>query len=191
MRRALAGLLAMVALLALAYGFGWWPEHQRAGVLEAERAQLQQRADAAEGRVRAGALLGDLLALRETVQDLNYGQARGLSTPFFEKARAEAARATDPALKAALESLHPLRDPVTVALTQGDAAALTHLREAERRLRVALGYPPPPPTAAPLPAPTALPPGPAVAPVMPGFAPATAPPASPAPASPAPASPTP
>jgi len=43
-------------------------------------------------------------------------------------------------------------DPVTIALTQGDAAALNHLREAERRLRVALGYPAPAVAAAPAPA---------------------------------------
>lgn len=181
MRRTLVGLVVAVVLLALAYGFGWWPEHQRAGVLEAERTQLQQRVEAAEARVRAGALLGELVALRETVQEMNYGQARGLSTPFFEKARAEAARTIDPGLKAALESLPALRDPVTVALTQGDPAALAHLREAERRLRAALGYPAPPAVAAPLPAPSVLPTAPAVTPAPPG-------PASP---SPAPASPTP
>jgi hypothetical protein len=164
MKKALTWLLVLAVLLALAYVLGWWPEHQRAGVLEAERTLLQQRADAAEARVRVAALLGDLLTLRETVQDLNFGQARSLSTPFFEKARGEAARTTDPALKAALDSLQPLRDPVTVALTQGDAAALAHLREAERRLRAALGYPAPP---TPLPTPAALPTAPAVAPVTP------------------------
>jgi len=179
MKKALTWLLVLAVLLALAYVLGWWPEHQRAAVLEAERTLLQQRADAADGRVRVAALLGDLLTLRETVQDLNFGQARALSTPFFEKARAEAARTTDPALKAALDSLPALRDPVTVALTQGDGAALTHLREAERRLRVALGYPAPP---SPLPTPAALPPAPAVAPVMPGAAPpSTAPAVSPSP----------
>jgi hypothetical protein len=179
-KKALVGLLAVLVLVAAAYSFGWWPEHQRAGALEAERGLLQQRVEAAEARVRMAAVLGDLLTLREVVAEMNYGQARQLSTPFFEKARAEAARTTDPALKAALESLQPLRDPVTVALTQGDARGLTLLREAERGLRVALGYPAPPPTAAPAPAPSALPPATTAAPVAPGVTP-TAPTASPNP----------
>ena len=34
--------------------------------------------------MRAGALLGELLTFKEVVQDMNYGQARGLSSPFFE-----------------------------------------------------------------------------------------------------------
>jgi len=168
-KKALVGLLAVLVLVAAAYSFGWWPEHQRAGALEAERGLLQQRAEAAEARVRVAAVLGDLLTLREVVAEMNYGQARQLSTPFFEKARAEAARNPDPALKSALESLQPLRDPVTVALTQGDARALTLLREAERSLRVALGYPAPPPTAAPAPAPTALPSPITPSPVPPGL----------------------
>ena len=84
---------------------------------------------------------------------MNYGQARGMSSPFFERVTAEAARTTDAGLKQAMASILTLRDPVTVALTQGDASALGHLRESERRLRQALGYPPPP--APPSPAPVA------------------------------------
>ena len=155
-------LLVVVVLIAAAYVAGFWPQRERIGVLQAENVTLQQRAEAAEARVRAGALLGELLTLKEVVQDLNYGQARGLSSPFFEHVRAEAGRMTDAGLKQALETILATRDPVTVALTQGDAAALTHLRESERRLRQALGYPPPPaapvlPSAA-APSPTPLPP---------------------------------
>jgi hypothetical protein len=181
-------VLAAVAVLA-AYVAGYWPQRQRLQQLESERAALQQRADAAEARVRAGALLGELLALKETVQEMNYGQARGLSSPFFDHARAEAQRSADPGLKQALESLQNVRDPVTVALTQGDPAALTHLREAERRLRAALGYPPPPPTVATLP-PMTVPgmptPVPSPSPGLPSPG-ATAAPALPSPSAPAPA----
>jgi hypothetical protein len=179
--RLLKLLLLGVVALAVAYGAGWWPERKRAAAIEAEKAQLQGQLQAAEAKVRAGQLLGELLTIKETVQDLNYGQARGLSSPFFDHVRAETARATDPATRQALESIQILRDPVTIALTQGDAAALGHLREAERRLRVALGYPAPPAvTAAPSAAPPMLP-----APASPGPPGSVAPgPASPAPGNP-------
>jgi len=176
--RLLKLLLLGVVAMAVAYGAGYWSEHTRASALEAEKAPLQQQLQAAESKVRAAQLLGELLSLKETVQEMNYGQARGLSSPFFDHVRAELARTTDAAVKPALESIQTLRDPVTIALTQGDGAALGHLREAERRLRAALGYPAPPAlTAAPSAAPPLLP------------APASPAAVAPAPASPGPANP--
>ena len=158
MSKILKFLLVVVVLIGAAYVAGFWPQRERISVLQAENVTLQQRAEAAEARVRAGAVLGELLTLKEVAQDMNYGQARNMSSPFFEHVRAEAGRTTDPGVKQALEAILAARDPVTVAITQGDAAALAHLREFERRLRQALGYPPPP--AAPTPAP-----------VLPGAAP--------------------
>jgi len=136
-------LVLAVVLVAAAYVAGFWPQRGRVNALSAENAALQQRAEAAEGRVRAGTLLGELLTFKEVVQDMNYGQARALSSPFFEHVAAEAARTPDAGMKQALTSIVAQRDAMTVALTQGDAKALGHLREAERRLRLALGYPAP------------------------------------------------
>ena len=152
MSKILKFLLVVVVLIAAAYVAGFWPQRERISALQAENVSLQQRLEAAEARVRAGALLGELLTLREVAQEMNYGQARTLASPFFEKARAEAGRTTDAGVKQALEAILAMRDTVTVALTQGDGAALGHLHEAERRLRLSLGYPAPPPVA-PLPAP--------------------------------------
>jgi len=146
-------LLLVVVLLAAAYVAGFWPQRERVSALQAENVALQQRVEVAENRVRAGVLLGELLTLKEIVQDLNYGQARGLSSPFFDHVRAEAGRTTDAGMKPALEFITALRDPVTVALTQGDSVALGHLRESEKRLRQALGYPAPPAAAVPAPPP--------------------------------------
>ena len=143
MGKMLKFVVLVVVLLAVAYVAGMWPQRERVSALTGENAALQQRLDAAEARVRAGAVLGELLAFKETVQEMNYGQARGLSSPFFEKVAAEAARTPDAGLKQALAGVLVHRDPVTVALTQGDAASLVHLRDAERRLRLALGYPTP------------------------------------------------
>src|SRR5688500_14713549 len=159
MGKMLKFVVLVVVLLALAYVAGFWPQRERISALSGENAALQQRLDAAEARVRAGALLGELLAFEETVQEMNYGQARGLSSPFFEHVAAEAARTPDAGIKQALAGILVHRDPVTIALTQGDATSLVHLRDAERRLRLALGYP----------APAA---GTAAAPVAPGASPA-------------------
>jgi len=161
MRKIFKFLLLVVVLLAAAYVAGFWPQRERVSALQAENVTLQQRVVAAENHVRAGVVLGELLTLKDVVQDLNYGQARGLSSPFFEHVRAEAGRTTDAGIKQTLESILAVRDPVTVALTQGDGAALGHLRESERRLRQALGYPPPPAAATPAPVlPSAAPPSP-------------------------------
>jgi hypothetical protein len=143
MGKMLKFVVLVVVLLAAAYVAGFWPQRERVSALVGENASLQQRLEAAEARVRAGALLGELLTFKETVQDMNYGQARGLSSPFFEHVAAEAARTPDAGIKQALAAILTRRDATTVALTQGDAASLSHLREAERGLRQALGYPPP------------------------------------------------
>ena|SRR5687768_7956659 len=143
MGKMLKFVLLVVVLLAVAYVAGFWPQRERISALSGENAALQQRLDAAEARVRAGALLGELLTFKETVQEMNYGQARSLSSPFFEHVAAEAARTPDAGIKQALAGILAQRDPMTVALTQGDAASLGHLREAERKLRQALGYPAP------------------------------------------------
>jgi hypothetical protein len=154
-------VLLVVVLLAAAYIAGFWPQREGIGALSAETASLQQRVDTAEGKVRAAAILGELLAFKEVVQEMNYGQARAMSSPFFEHVAAEAALASDPAVKQALASILAVRDRVTVALTQGDASALSLLREAEVRLRQALGYP-----AAPAPAPVTMAPAPVPAPAV-------------------------
>lgn len=163
MTRILKFAVLVIVLLAAAYVAGFWPQRERIGALQSENAALQQRVDTAEGKVRAGALLGELLTFKEVVQEMNYGQARGMSSPFFEHVAAEAGRAGDPAIKQALASILTSRDRITVALTQGDPSALGLLREAEGRLRQALGFPAPPVTSpaaatAPPPAATMAPP---------------------------------
>jgi hypothetical protein len=163
MSKILKLVAVVVVLLAAAYVAGFWPQRERVSALQSENVSLQQRAEAAEARVRAGALLGELLAFKEVVQEMNYGQARTMSSPFFEHVAAEAGRTGDATVKQALASILALRDRVTVALTQGDPAALGLLRESEGKLRVALGYPAPPaPSAAPV---TTLPAFPTPAPV--------------------------
>jgi len=183
MSKMLKFVVLVVVLLAVAYVAGFWPQRERVSALSAENAALQQRVDAAEAKVRGGVLLGELLTFKEVVQEMNYGQARALSSPFFEHVAAEAARTTDTGLKQALAAILAQRDAVTVALTQGDAAALGRLREAEARLRQALGYQAPSAGAAAAPIAPASPAvanpyGAAPAPAGPGSANPYAPPAA-------------
>jgi hypothetical protein len=160
-------VILVIVLLAAAYVAGFWPQRERLSALTSENATMQQRAEAAEAKVRAGAILGELLTFKEVVQEMNYGQARGMSSPFFEHVAAEAARTNDAAVKQALASILAVRDRVTVALTQGDASSVALLRDAEGRLRQALGYP-----AAPATTPAVTP---AAAPTPAAMPPATAP----------------
>ena len=56
MSKILKFLLLVVVLLAAAYVAGFWPQRERVSALQAENASLQQRVEAAEARVRAGAV---------------------------------------------------------------------------------------------------------------------------------------
>src|SRR5574341_439584 len=112
MKKVLILFVLFLLLLGAAYVAGMWPERTRRSTLESEKAQLSQRAEAAEARVRVGALVGELLTLEEVTREMNYGQARGLSSPLFDRVQAEAARTTDGGMKASLQSVLALRDPV-------------------------------------------------------------------------------
>jgi hypothetical protein len=140
-RRFLISTAVVIVVVAAAYLMGYWPERAKRVALEGEVATLRGQLDEAGARVRMGRLLGDLLVVIEATSALNYGQAQGLSSKFFDTARLEADRTPVPSFKMALEGILQTRDGVTAALTRGDAAAMETLRGAERQLRRALDYP--------------------------------------------------
>jgi hypothetical protein len=92
----------------------------------------------------------------------NYGQARELSSRFFDDARAEATRTPEPSFKRALESALELRDAATAALAKADPEAVDPLRRVEAQLERAMGHPWPAASPAEPPAPS--PPAPPAAP---------------------------
>jgi hypothetical protein len=151
--------VVVIVLIGVAWAGGYWPERQRRVAAEAEASALRGQLAAAEARVRAAALLGDLLALRDEVSARNYGQAQEFSTRFFDRVRAEAARTSEAGLGSALQGILDTRDAVTSALTKAEPGALDLLVRLEVRLRSALGYPvkPVPIPGEPAPSPTPSP----------------------------------
>lgn len=162
-----AAVVAAAVLSAVAYVGGRWPERERRLALMGEVGMLQSRLEDAEARVRMGELLAELQSLMEVVAQKNYGEAQQLSSRFFDHARAELVRTPQSAFKEALEAVLPMRDGITAALAQADPAVLQRLKQAEQRLRGALGFrgstatPGAPPVAPPAASPaSSLPPGP-------------------------------
>jgi hypothetical protein len=138
----------VVLLVAGAFAAGWWPERTRRQQAEAELAEARRqqsearsRLDAAEAQVRLGSLLGQLLALDDAVAAGNFGEAQGLSSPFFDRVREEAARSGDAPARAALEAVLTRRDAVTAGLARGEPKVREALAPIARELRRALGYP--------------------------------------------------
>lgn len=135
--------VTVIAIGAVAYAAGYWPEHQRRVALEREVDAFQQRLAESDARVRLAGLLGQLLHVTEEVAGMNYGQAQILSSRFFDDVRAESDRAADAGVRTVLQSILQNRDAVTSALARADATVLDTLRHAQTQLRAALGYPVP------------------------------------------------
>lgn len=119
-----AGIIVGVLLIGAAYVFGFWPQYQKARQAQQQLAAVTAELDQAQAEVRLCGLQDHLLALIGKTSAKDYGQASALSTQFFDGVRDEAARRTDPQVKAALESILGQRDVVTSALAKGDPSAL-------------------------------------------------------------------
>ncbi len=133
-------LAGAVVLAGVAFFVGYWPQHQRRQVLEAQVVSLQAQLAEAQTGVRLGSLLGQLLIIEDTLSSQNYGEAQALSSKFFDAARAEAQRTSAAGSRGALEKIVQMRDAVTASLTRGDPQAMTLLRDAETLLLNELGF---------------------------------------------------
>ncbi len=138
MKKSWLGIAA--ALIVIAFLVGFWPQHRQLTASRETTATLQTRLDAAEARLRLGDVLGHQLRLSEAVQDKNYGEAAALSSAYFDAVRQEASRAGSDT-SAVLSSILASRDQVTAAIAGTDAGLELTLREQQRQLRRALGYP--------------------------------------------------
>jgi hypothetical protein len=110
-------------------------------LLRGEVADVRQQLAAADAELRAATLPGDALALVDAVRALDYGDAAAPASRFFDAVRLEATRTPVATVQNALDEVLQERNSVVAALARADAAALAPLREAEIRLRDALGYP--------------------------------------------------
>ena len=141
MKRAITITIAGLVVVALAYIAGYWPQHQRLTDAQAQLQETQNRLAVAEGRIRLGEVLGQLFRLSDAVAARNYGEAATLSSSFFDSVRVEASRADKPDVIATLQAILNTRDQVTTAIAGMDPSLSTVLKEQERALRLALGYP--------------------------------------------------
>ena len=147
MRRKLIAAILVVAAIAGGYMAGYLPEYRRRMAADAQVAETQAELSTAAARLRSSALLGQVLTLKDVAARQNYGDARELSSAFFDAVRKEAASVMEDRLRSGLRDILAQRDAVTSALANGDPSVTTMLYEIERRLRDALGYPVPPSSA--------------------------------------------
>jgi len=135
-RMALAIVGAIVVFLA-----GYWPQHSQLTAARAEVQQLGARLATAESRVRLGDLLGRLLRTSDAVSAKNYGEAAGLSSAFFDAVRQETTATPANDAASVLRTLLQTRDRVTTMIAATDPGLPGLLKDHERSLRRALGYP--------------------------------------------------
>ncbi len=128
------------ALIVLAFLVGFWPQYRQLTASRETAGTLQTQLDAAEARLRLGDVLGHLLRLSDAVHMKNYGEAATLSSIYFDAVRQEASRASSDN-SAVLRSILGSRDQVTTAIAATETGLDVTLREQERQLRRALGYP--------------------------------------------------
>jgi hypothetical protein len=122
-----------------AYLAGYWPQRQDRVASEEASAAMRADLERAEARNRLYRLQSQLIDVLATVEARNFGDAQGKATAFFDSVRAEAGRPDQSHVRQALEGIVAGRDPLTIALTQNDPAALEMLHGAMTRLREALG----------------------------------------------------
>jgi hypothetical protein len=137
----------VVLLVAGAFLAGYWPQRQRLAQVQAEAAELQRQLSEArsqlagsEDRARLGRVFGQFLALDDAVAAGNFGEARTLSSSFFDQVRDEGSRTTDATVRTALDAILMRRDTVTAGLARGEGSVREVLVPVERELRRALGY---------------------------------------------------
>ena len=138
-------------LVAGAFAAGYWPQRRELVRTRAEADELRRQLSearslvgAAEEKARLGRVFGQYLALQDAVSSGNYGEAQALSSAFFDAAREEVTRGSDPSARTALDAVLMRRDTVTAGIARGEGSVREALVPVERELRRALGYPVPP-----------------------------------------------
>jgi type II secretory pathway pseudopilin PulG len=119
-----AGIILGIILIGVAYVLGFWPQYQKARASQRQVAEMSAELASSQAQVGLYRLQNSLIAVVRQTGQKNYGEASTLSTKFFDDARSEVQRQSDPKVKAGLESILQQRDAVTAALAKGDPSAL-------------------------------------------------------------------
>jgi len=144
MQTKLAMVAVAVAALLAAFLVGYWPQREQRLAIQAEADTLRTGLAAAEGRVRAGEILGRVLTVKEITMRQNYGLALDRSSALFDAVRQEAMQTSIGGLRDSLTAVLDRRDAVTAGLAKADPASVDVLHVIELALRGSLGYEMPP-----------------------------------------------
>jgi hypothetical protein len=144
-RKRIAAIAAIVAIVLVGGAFlgGYLPERRRRTAAEQESSALREQLTAAEARVRMGQLLGQALAIRDSVVRQNYGRAQELSSTLFDSVRREAAGMPLDEYRPVLDDVLSRRDSIIASLAKAEPGVLEPLRVIEVQMRRALAYPVP------------------------------------------------
>jgi len=117
----------LVAILA-AFSIGFVPQFTARRRLQADLSETRARLAVAERQIEIDEIRGLAGRMLLETSRQNYGNARELSTAYFNKVSELAEKTEDPALQAALLKLLSARDSITSALAQGNASVVTELQ---------------------------------------------------------------
>lgn len=133
--------IAMIVLLlmALSFGGGFWWEHGKMEAVQDKLNTATVQLTASESAVRLCRLQDQLLTLVQVTGAKNYGDAATLSTKFFNALGDEVARATQPKIKSAMQSILAQRDQLTAELAKGDPASHDMFVQMSTTFRQVLG----------------------------------------------------
>lgn len=131
--------LIVLLLMALSFGGGFWWEHGKMEAVQNKLDTATAQLTASESAVRLCRLQDQLLTLVQTTGAKNYGDAATLSTKFFNALGNEVARATQPNIKSAMQSILAQRDQVTAELAKGDPASHDMFVQMSATFRQVLG----------------------------------------------------
>jgi hypothetical protein len=110
-------LLALaVPVVAFGLGFGWMYLRHRSFRESAEA--TQQRLETTERELRLARLQLQLASVLMEVERKNFGNARDVSSKFFDELRSVAGSAQSPDQKSRLDAVLGKRDEVTAAITE-------------------------------------------------------------------------
>lgn len=143
MSRKRIAAIAAIVLVGVAFLAGYLPERRLRTAAQQEAVTLREQLEAAEARIRMAQLLGQALVVREVVVRQNYGQARELSSAFFDSVRREAGATPLDDFRSVLNEVLSRRDSVTASLAKADPGVVEVLHTIEVQMRRSLGYPVP------------------------------------------------
>ena len=109
-------ILGVLALIAIAFGVGWYPQSQQVASLTGTLEQEREATKALLMKLKNAEVRDDGALLYLEVVRQNFVEASGIATRFFNGVRDLSAQSTDAAEKARLMEILDQRDGITANL---------------------------------------------------------------------------